>query len=478
MSEFLWSGLGLVAPLLARVDGLVPEGVTGVSIDSRSLAAGELFFAILGDNSDGHDYVGAAFSRGAAACVVDEAHADRLKGLGPLYIVDDTLRAMERLGRAARARTKARVIAVTGSVGKTSTKEMLRKVLGDAGKTHASAKSFNNHWGVPLTLSLLPEDAEFAVFEIGMNHRGEIEKLVDMVRPDVAIVTTVAPVHLEHFSSVEEIAAAKAEIFGGLVEGGVAILPRDIPTFPILAAAARQKAAFVLTFGEGEGADAQLTAYRGEDSFSFVEARALGEKISFRLGAPGRHMAQNALAVILAARAVGLGFAQIALSLGGVAPAQGRGAREILYLPDGGTATLIDESYNANPASMRAALDLLGATFSRNGGRKIAALGDMLELGPRGAELHAELAQHVLRNRVDLIFSAGPLSRALFEALPVEKRGGHVARAIELEPLLEKTLRDGDVLMIKGSNGSKLHALAAALKKAYAAPAQNKVEAP
>ena len=480
MSEILWSGLGLVAPLRARVLGLPPQGVTGVSIDTRTLQPGDLFFAIQGDRSDGHDFVGAAFERGALAAVVDEAHADALKHIGTLYVVRDVLKAMEGLGREARKRSKARIIAVTGSVGKTSTKEMLRKVLSDAGPTHASDKSYNNHWGVPLTLARLPESARYAVFEIGMNHAGEIAALVDMVRPHVAVVTNVAPVHLEHFAGVEDIARAKAEIFSGVVKGGVAIINRDVETFPILEAAAEASPArYVLSFGEDVAADAHLTGFDPEATFSRVSARLLGQDLYFRLGAPGRHMAVNALAVLLAARAAGVDFPAIAASLANIAPAQGRGSRDVLRRDRDDAASaflLIDESYNANPASMRAAIDLLGSTKPSGNGLRIAVLGDMLELGPAAPELHVALKDDLERNNVDLVFAAGPLTRHLFDALPPQKRGAWAESAAALEPMVAETLGAGDVVMVKGSNGSKLHALAAGLKSRFAAPEPQQVE--
>jgi len=476
MSEFLWTGLGLIAPLRARLRGDVPAGVKNISIDSRSLEPRDLFFAIKGDRVDGHDYVAAAFERGAAAAVVDEAHADAFKGLGTLYIVHDVLGSLEGLARAARERTRAAVIAVTGSVGKTSTKEALRCVLGAAGKVHASEKSFNNHWGVPLTLSRLPEDADFAVFEIGMNHAGEIAALVDMVRPHVAIVTTVAPVHLEHFDSVEAIARAKAEIFAGLVEGGVAIVNRDIDTFAILEAEAKKYAGHVLAFGESAGVDAQLADYEPQESSANILARVLEEDVLYTLGAPGKHLAVNSLAVLLAARTVGLDMRMVAEALKNFAPPQGRGAREKLRIDAlfaGSEFLLIDESYNANPASMGAAIALLGSAPVSGDGRRIAALGDMLELGATAPALHAQLAEPLEKNRIDLVFAAGPLSRALHDVLPRERRGGWAPDAMGLEPLLARALRPGDALMVKGSNGSKMHALVAALKKRFAAPEMN-----
>jgi len=476
MSDFLWTGLGLIAPLNARLLGALPAGVTNISIDTRSLEAGELFFAIKGDRTDGHDYVAAAFARGAAAAVVDEAHAEALKSLGPLYVVHDVLKSMEGLARAARERTRATVVAVTGSVGKTSTKEALRCVLSASGKTHASEKSFNNHWGVPLTLSRLPQDADYAVFEIGMNHAGEIAALVDMVRPHVAIVTNVAPVHLEHFENVEAIARAKAEIFAGLVEGGVAIVNRDIDTFALLAEEAKKSGAgHVLSFGETES-DAQLADYEPKAASATILARVLGEDILFTLGALGKHLALNSLAVLLAARSVGIDARKAAEALGHFAPPQGRGARETLRLDplfEGSDFLLIDESYNANPASMRAAIDLLGAAPVSGDGRRIAALGDMLELGPSGPALHTQLAEPLEKNRIDLVFAAGPLSRWLYDGLPRERRGGWAPEAMGLEPLLLRVLRPGDALMVKGSNGSKMHALVAALKNRFTAPEKN-----
>ncbi|MGP0106642.1 Mur ligase family protein, partial [Rhodoblastus sp.] len=341
-------------------------------------------------------------------------------------------------------------------------------------------KSYNNHWGVPLTLARLPESARYAVFEIGMNHAGEIAALVDMVRPHIAVVTHVAPVHLEHFAGVEDIARAKAEIFSGLVKGGVAIINRDIETFAILKEAAEASPArYVLSFCENIAADAHLTQFDPEPAFSGVSARLLGQDLQFRLGAPGRHMAVNALAVLLAARAAGVDFRAAAASLAEVAPAQGRGSREILRRDRDDPSSaflLIDESYNANPASMRAAIDLLGAARPDAQGRRVAVLGDMLELGPAAPALHVALKDELARNNVDLVFAAGPLSRHLFDALPPDKRGAWAETAAALEPAVAQALRAGDVVMVKGSNGSKLHALAAGLKSRFAAPEPQKVE--
>lgn len=469
----LWTGLGLIGPLQARLSGELPRAIGGVSIDTRTLAPGDLFFAITGENSDGHDHVRTAFEKGAAAAVVSEARADALKGAGPLYVVRDVLNALERLGQAARERSKARIVAVTGSVGKTSTKEALRHVLSEAGQTHASVASYNNHWGVPLTLARMPKDSAFGVFEIGMNHSGEITPLVGMVRPHVAIVTTVAAVHSENFPSVEAIADAKAEIFSGIVEGGAAIVNRDIEFYPRLSAAAHASpAGHVLTFGEHEEADARLLSYSPLSDGSAVAAVILGERLTYRLGAPGKHVAMNSLAVLLAARAVGADLRAAAAALAAVNQPQGRGARVTLKA-EGGEITLIDESYNANPLSMRAALELLGQSRPAQGGRRIAVIGDMLELGPHSAELHRALAEPVVNAQVDLLFASGPMSRGLFDACPCETRGLWGERSADIETALVETLKPGDVVMIKGSNGSKMGPLVAALKRHFAEPARD-----
>ncbi len=465
----LWTGLGLVAPLRARVSGGVPGPATGVSIDTRTLEPGDLFFAITGDTTDGHDYVRKAFAAGAVACVIDEAHADALAGTGPLLVVDDVLASMENLGRAARARTQARVIAVTGSVGKTSTKEALRVALTPAGALHASAASYNNHWGVPLTLARMPAETRFCVAEIGMNHAGEITPLVAMVRPHVAIVTNVSPVHLEFFPSVEAIADAKAEIFSGLEPGGVAIINRDSPHFERLDAAARQSpAGLVATFGAHERADARLLDIVPAPTHSLVKARIVGREISFRLGAPGRHLAENALAVLLAAHAVGADLDVAATALAFFQAGKGRGERATIATADG-SFTLIDESYNANPASMGAALALAGTLLPGDGGRRVAVLGDMLELGERSPELHAAVAEDLTAAHFDLVLAAGPMMRSLADTLfergvPCEWR----AAAADLQPIVLDTVRAGDVVVIKGSNGSRMGPIVGALKQHHA----------
>jgi UDP-N-acetylmuramoyl-tripeptide--D-alanyl-D-alanine ligase len=469
--DALYSGLSLVGALHARVSGGLPRAATGVSIDSRTLRKGDLFVAIRGETIDGHDFVRAAFENGAAAAVVDEAHARDCAGAGPLFVVRDTLQALRSLGAYARNRSGAYVAAITGSVGKTSTKEMARLVLSKFGETHASAASYNNHWGVPLSLARLPPKARFGVFEIGMNHAGEIADLVTLVAPHVAIVTRVAPVHLEHFDSVEAIADAKSEIFLGLSEGGVAILNSDDETYARLAAAAAVAGAgHVVTFGAGEGAQARLIRYETLDDRGVVEAEIFGRRISYRIGAPGRHVALNSLAVLTMARVFDIDLEAAAAALEEFAPPSGRGVRETLG-SGAGALTLIDESYNANPTSMRAAFELLAATQPDAGGRRIAILGDMLELGPQAAELHAALAPDLSRAGVDLLFTAGPNMARLYYAAPDRMRGAHRLCAAELEEAALAEARAGDVIMVKGSNASRMSSVVAALKAKFAAVA-------
>jgi UDP-N-acetylmuramoyl-tripeptide--D-alanyl-D-alanine ligase len=470
----LWTGLGLVGPLSARVSGQVPRaGVSGISIDTRTLCEGELFFAIKGLNSDGHDFVGAAFDKGAAAAVVDEHHAGVLQKLGPLYVVNDVLPSLERLGITARQRSNARIAAVTGSVGKTSTKEALRLALAHMGPVHASIASYNNHWGVPLTLARMPKETAFGIYEIGMNHQGEITPLAAMVRPHIAIVTTVAPVHLEYFSSVEEIADAKAEIFSGLVPGGVAIINRDNHQYDRLLSHAKDSpAGYVASFGAHEKADARLLSATLEPDHSMVGADICGETVSYRLGAPGRHLALNSLAVLIAAKAFGANVKRAAEALASFKAQPGRGERLRLYTHNG-PYTLIDESYNANPASMRAAIALAGSVPLPGKGRRIAVLGDMLELGSSGSALHEELAADLVANNIDLVFTAGPLSRHLYDALPRHMQGAARERPSELAGAVVAAVRAGDMILVKGSHAIKMSAIVEALRNHAASCAQD-----
>jgi UDP-N-acetylmuramoyl-tripeptide--D-alanyl-D-alanine ligase len=463
----LWSPAELSAALGAAPSKPPNATIGGVSIDSRTLEAGDLFFAIRGDAHDGHDHVARAFEAGAAAAVVSHERAHALAALGPVLAVKDTLEAMARLGVAARARSKAKIVGVTGSVGKTTAKEMLRAMLTACGATHASAASYNNHWGVPLTLARMPTNARFGVFEMGMNHAGEIAPLTRMVRPHAALVTMIAPVHIEHLGSLEAIADAKAEIFLGLEPHGNAILNRDAPQFEFLSKAATSRGARVLSFGRGAECDGQLLELESRESGSRVRARVLGRELAFEIGAPGAHMAQNALGALLVAEALGADLKGCAAALESFAPQKGRGERFVLAMADG-PATIIDESYNANPASMRAALALLAAAKPGPKGRRIAVIGDMLELGPKAAAMHAELAADLSASNVDLLFGAGPLTRALFEAAPASMRAVWTERSSELTDEIARTLRGGDIAMVKGSNGSRMGPLVAALRDRFA----------
>ncbi|HVY18865.1 MAG TPA: UDP-N-acetylmuramoylalanyl-D-glutamyl-2,6-diaminopimelate--D-alanyl-D-alanine ligase [Bauldia sp.] len=458
MSAPLWSYDALLKVTKGRRAGAAPDDVTGISIDSRTLRPGDAFFAIKGDTHDGHDFVTLALGKGASTAVVADA---RLPGLGRakgcLTIVDDVLDALRRLGIAARARSQAGIVAVTGSVGKTGTKEMLAATLGADGETHYSPASFNNHWGVPLTLARMPLSAKYGVFEIGMNHAGEIEPLVKMVRPRVAVITTVEPVHLEYFKSVKDIARAKAEIFLGLEEGGTAILNRDNAHYTLLAKLAKEAGVErVVSFGEHKKADIRLEDVCLKPECSCVSASVFGEAVSYKLGAPGRHVVQNSLAVLGAVSLLGADLAKACLALADIHAPRGRGERHVLALPRGGEAILIDESYNANPASMRAAIALLGQAEVKKSGRRIAVLGDMRELGKDSAKMHAGLAEAIDAAHVHAVFLAGPMMHALWDALPAGVRGGYAETAAALEPAVMKALAPGDIVMVKGSNASRM----------------------
>jgi UDP-N-acetylmuramoyl-tripeptide--D-alanyl-D-alanine ligase len=376
------------------------------------------------------------------------------------------LAAHVKHGQAARPRSRAQIIAVTGSVGKTGTKEALRLALSADGETHASAASYNNHWGVPLSLARCPADVKYAVFEIGMNHAGEITPLTQLVRPHVAIVTTVDAVHLEYFGSIEKIADAKAEIFTGIEPGGAAVINRDNSQYQRLATAARAAGVRVVSFGEHADADTRLVRHALQSESSCVHASILGEEVTYKLGAPGKHLVMNSLAVLTAASLAGADLALAALALQQLRAPVGRGARMTLKV-SGGEALLIDESYNANPASMAAAIALLGQAAIGSQGRRIAVLGDMLELGDQGTVLHAAVAKAVEAAKVDLVYCSGPMMHSLWQALPSSRRGGYAETAAQLEPVVLDSIRAGDAVMVKGSFGSKMGPIVKALERQY-----------
>ncbi|MEM7269226.1 MAG: UDP-N-acetylmuramoyl-tripeptide--D-alanyl-D-alanine ligase [Pseudomonadota bacterium] len=461
MSETLWTAEDAAAATGGRATA--PFAASGVSIDTRSIAPGDLFVA-LKDARDGHDFVGAAFESGASAALVTHRPEGVAKDK-PLLILDDVLKGLERLGAAARARSNAVVIGVTGSVGKTGVKEMLRATLGASGLTHAPEKSFNNHWGVPLTLARMPQSAEYAAIEMGMNARDEIRPLSRLARPHIAIITTVAPVHMAAFASETDIAFAKSEILQGLEGPSVAILNRDNPHFERLRDVAGTKGARVIGFGENDRADARLTECRIKGTSTVVKATLHGRELIFKIGAPGRHLAMNAMAVLAAVDAAGADLAKATMALSSWAAPDGRGSRWRIALGEAGIdggIELIDESYNANPTSARAALEVLAAAepISDVGriakGRRIAFLGDMLELGPEETAMHAGLAKAEEAAGVDLIHTCGPRMKALHEALPTSKRGEWREDSAKLAADIPRLLDAGDVAMVKGSLGARM----------------------
>jgi UDP-N-acetylmuramoyl-tripeptide--D-alanyl-D-alanine ligase len=463
----LWSYSDLVTVLRAQMIGLPRAAVRGISIDTRTLQPGDAFFAITGDARDGHAFARKALDAGAAVAVVARAKLRELDHQGPWLVVDDVLEAMVRLGIEARARSPARIAAVTGSVGKTGTKEALRLALSGEGEVHASVASYNNHWGVPLTLARMPVSAAFGVFEIGMNHAGEITPLTGYVRPHVAIVTTVEAVHLEFFPNVEGIAEAKAEIFLGLEPRGSAVINRDNPYYGLLERRAKERGANIVAFGAHPEADVHVLRYVTQPNHSWVEARVFGRKVEYKIGSPGRHIVMNSLAVLASVALLGADVERAAAALAELAPPKGRGEREVLTLPGGGVFTLIDESYNANPASMRAALELLAQVRVDGVGRRVAILGDMRELGPDADMLHRNLAPSVDEAGIDLVFLCGPHMQALWQALPEARRGGYAATSAELEPMVLDVPRPGDVVMVKGSLGTRMGPIVNSLKARF-----------
>jgi len=466
----LWTSAEIAAATGGRATRAF--AASGVAIDSRSLQPGDLFVA-LKDARDGHDFVRAALDRGAAAALVSRlppgcSEAD------PLLIVPDVLAALTALGAAGRARSAARVIAVTGSVGKTSSKEMLRAALAAQGRVHAAEASFNNHWGVPLTLARLPPDADFAVLEIGMNHPGEIAPLARLARPHAALITTVAPAHLEAFAGIEAIAQEKASVFDGLEPAGVAIIPEGLAVTPILEAAATASGARILRFGTGSGCDYRLLSARLAGEVTIVQAERMGQPLLFKVQTAGRHFALNALGVLALAEAIGADPALAALDLGQWQPPAGRGSRTRVYLDIVDAAQsfdLIDDAYNANPASVAAALEVLAAATPRDGvgriytGRRIAVLGDMLELGPDEVALHAAVAAHPAMAGVKLVHCVGPRMRALWAALPEARRGEWHETAPQLAARAHHLADAGDVVLVKGSKGSRVSLVVDALTK-------------
>ena len=443
--------------------------VDGVSIDTRTLQSGDLFVALKASR-DGHEFVAQALAKGAGAALVSH-RPDNVAEDAPLLIVADVLAGLEALGVAARARTKAKVVGVTGSVGKTSTKEMLRAVLSGQGKAHVAEASYNNHWGVPLTLARMPADADFAVIEIGMNHPGEIAPLSKMARPDVAMITTVAAAHLEAFDDLNGIAREKASIIDGLEPGGVAVLNADVSTASVL----NDYCANVACMWFGQSAqDWQLGDVSLAGNTTVIAAHHAAEDYLFKLSVPGRHFAMNAVGVLAVAEAMGADPLQASLDIANWRPPEGRGGHEAISLDvtnEEETLDLIDDAFNANPTSMTAALEVLAAATPRDDigriikGRRIAILGDMLELGPEEMSMHSALAADPHLAKATIVHCVGPRMRHLFDALPEAQRGQWVETAKELASHPATLVDAGDVVLVKGSKGSKVSLIVDAIRK-------------
>lgn len=437
---------------------------TGVSIDSRTVEKGDLFIALKGDISDGHDYVAKAFEKGAVAAIVSKNIND--VDIKNILVVDDTLGALQKLARAARKRTSAKIFAITGSVGKTGTKELLQAVLSAYGQTHASVKSYNNHWGVPLSLARMHAGTDFGVFEIGMNHSGEITPLSKMVKPDISIITTIAPVHIGNFEDgIEGIAHAKSEIFDGMESGSIAILNNDHDYYNILKSNADKRGLKICSYGDNKNADTQLTKIITAANGSRVEANIIGEDIKYSLQIVGRHIAINCLSILSAIKISGLELGKAIHVLSRQEPVSGRGKREFLDVGQvENPITLIDESYNASPTAMQAAFKVLALIDPGRGGRRIAVLGDMLELGKDSDTMHSDLALPLKAANVDLVYTCGKKMRKLYENLPANQRGAHKDSSQELAQIVPDVLIPGDVVMVKGSLGSKMSLVVEALR--------------
>ena len=461
MTVPLWTASELVEATGGTLSA--PFDAGGVSIDTRTLAAGDLFVALVGEGRDGHAFVADAIANGAAGAIVH----DDVSPAGPVLRVDDTLAGLARLGGFARARfgeNNGRLVAITGSVGKTTTKEMLRGALSAFGPTHAAVASYNNHWGLPLTLARTPRDAKFCIAEIGMNHAGEIGPLARLARPHVALITTVAKAHVGHLGSIDAIADEKASVMRGLEPGGIAVLPADSDQLSRLRAVAGD--AVVLTFGEDPAADVRLVHSEADGDGSLIHVDIVGRTASLRLNAPGQHMAMNAVATLAVLAALGLDPTKAIDALEAFVPLAGRGARREIAVGCG-FALLLDESYNGNGASMRAALDVLRLQPAL---RRIAVLGDMLELGDEGPGEHAGLADAVIGS-VDCLFTCGPLMRNLFDAVPETLRGVHAADSTALAGIVAAAIARGDAILVKGSLGSGMKRVIDAIESAAGRPA-------
>ncbi len=461
-SNIIWTAIQASKATKGKCSG---EWVaTGISIDSRTVQKGDLFIALIGEFGDGHAYVADALKKGAVAAIVSKDIKDI--PLEKLLVVDDTLEGLRALAIEARSRTAAKIIAITGSVGKTGTKEMLASALRTQGQTHSSIKSYNNHWGVPYSLASMHSGTDYGVFEIGMNHANEISPLSKMTQPDIAIITMIAPVHIGNFDNgIDGIIDAKAEIFDGVKTGGAAVLNRDIEAFDILKEKAEKKNIKVYSFGEHQSADAKLVSCLEAANGTRVKASILQEDVQYTLQMPGRHIAMNSLSVLLAVRLAGGDIQKAAKAIETQEAIIGRGKREYINIGvKDNPITLIDESYNASPIAMSAAFKVLALIDPGRGGRRIAVLGDMLELGAQSEKLHEDLALPLKAANIDLVYTCGKHMKKLHERLPVNQRGIHKENSRELSQIVPDVLTPGDVVMVKGSLGSKMGLIVEALR--------------
>lgn len=436
---------------------------SGVSIDTRTLEPGDVFTALRGPNHDGHDHVGDALERGAVAAVV-EREFNGVADDAALLRVDDTTRALNDLASAARARSSAKICGVTGSVGKTGTKELLSAALGGQGKVCATVGNLNNHFGLPLSLARMPRETDFGIFEMGMNHAGEISPLSKLARPNVAMITSIEAVHIEHFDDIEGIADAKSEIFDGLETGGAAVINRDTPFFDKLAECARAAGAEkIWGFGVHSFANARLLAADATETGQHVQATIGSQHLKYHIRLRGRHWAINTLGVLAAAASLGADLDAAAQALVDVEPSKGRG-QSYRVTSETGVFTIIDESYNASPVAVRAAMNVLKSVPPGRGGRRVVVLGDMLELGDDSEKEHLSLIDEITAHNFDLVFACGDFMPDIMSGLPDDMRGGSANSSEDLAGLVARNVRGGDLIMIKGSFGSQMGRVVERLK--------------
>ncbi|MAR79688.1 MAG: UDP-N-acetylmuramoylalanyl-D-glutamyl-2, 6-diaminopimelate--D-alanyl-D-alanine ligase [Rhodospirillaceae bacterium] len=436
----------------------------GISIDTRTISPGNIFIAIIGENIDGHNYIDEAFEKGASAAIISKKNAN-ISGKN-YVLVRDTFVGLNSLAKYSRSRSKTKVIAITGSVGKTSTKEILRSALSGQFLVYATEGNLNNHLGVPLTLARMPVDTDFAILELGMNKAGEIRSLSKLVKPDFALITSVEAVHLEFFDSIDDIADAKGEIFEGTKRKGFAIINLDSKYFQKLSEIANQYELNVISFGSSKNPDVKLLNYVLHEDCTCVTCDINGLKMAFKIGVPGLHVINNSLSVLAIVNAIGGDLSLAGISFSNMTLPNGRGNRKKL-ITDDGEFELIDESYNASPVSMKAALQLLGQAKIKNNGRRIAVLGDMLELGQQSLSLHQGLSNHIKEAGIDMVFSSGKLMESLYKILPENIYKVWSKQSSELTNLLISELKAGDVVMVKGSFGSGMGKVVRELERFY-----------